>query len=139
MGLYNKVVALALLVSILNALPIGAQDGDTIQTSPYSSLQEIPSDIPVNPYNTYPNYNNAYPNYYNSSPGYYNGYPSYYNSSPGYYNGYQNRYSPYSPNHPNYQNQQYRNKGPYSGQGARQNREGEYGGGRGEDRGRGGR
>jgi hypothetical protein len=95
MDRYIKTVALVIFVSIFSSLSLKAQDdGTTIQQSPYSSLQEIPSDVPPNPYNNYPYFNNPYPNVYNNAPGYYNGYPSYYNQAPGYNNRYQGPYSP---------------------------------------------
>jgi hypothetical protein len=120
MDIYNKAVALGLLMSILSVLPLESQDGDTSQASPYSSLQEIPSDIPPNPYNNYPYFNNP-SLYYNSPPGYYSGYPNYYNSTPGYNNRYQNQNSPYSLDQRNYQEN--RNQG----QGSWQNSNGNYG------------
>jgi hypothetical protein len=99
MDIYNKAVALGILMSILSVLPLGSQDGDTSQASPYSSLQEIPSDIPQNPYNNYPYFNNPSLYYYNP---------------PGYNNRPQNQYSPYSLDQRNYQEN--RNQGQDSWQ-----------------------
>ncbi len=134
-------IAITILLSLVASLPVRiltAQDGDTSQSSPYSSLQEIPSDVPANPYNNYPFFNNPYPDYNNYpgySGGYYNGYSNYNNRPQNYYNSYQNRYYQNRQRPSNYSNPQYRNNGPYSGQ----RRDGAYGGERGERGDRGGR
>ena len=66
MNIISKATAAALLFATLQ-FQIGEAQGQseksTIQESPYSSLEEIPSDIPQNQAQPNPNYFAPYPNY----------------------------------------------------------------------------
>jgi hypothetical protein len=67
MNSISKAIASAALLFIALQFQIAEAQGQsekpTIQESPYSSLEEIPSDIPQNQSQPNPNYFAPYPNY----------------------------------------------------------------------------